>query len=45
MARAKKNKNETKTETVIEEELILNPEMDEELSNGLGDDEDEEEEE
>lgn len=43
MARAKKNKSEVKTETVIEEELTLSPEMDEELSNGLGDDEDEEE--
>lgn len=38
MARKKKNEQ-------VDEELILNPEMDEELSNGLGDDEDEEEEE
>lgn len=38
MARKKKTEQ-------IDEELILNPEMEEELSNGLGDDEDEEEEE
>lgn len=38
MARKKKTEQ-------IDEDLILNPEMDEELSNGLGDDEDEEEEE
>lgn len=38
MARKKKTEQ-------TDEELILNPEMEEELSNGLGDDEDEEEEE